>query len=150
MDCSPPGSSVHGDSLGKSTGLGCHALLQGIFQPRSSALQVDFLPSDSSGKPKSIYNAEQFHIRQSSQLRLGISGAGNIPVSPETWSCSLAALLVKVLKQREANLTVFCCTADLFLTAGEKSWENITVTSVADIPQVALLSPCFSYLKCLM
>ena len=31
MDCTPPGSSVHGDSLGKNTGVGCHALLQGIF-----------------------------------------------------------------------------------------------------------------------
>ena len=31
MDCSLPGSSVHGDSLGKNTGMGCHALLQGIF-----------------------------------------------------------------------------------------------------------------------
>ena len=30
-DCSPPCSSVHGDSPGKSTGVGCHALLQGIF-----------------------------------------------------------------------------------------------------------------------
>ena len=29
MDCSPPGSSVHGDSPGKNTGVGCHALLQG-------------------------------------------------------------------------------------------------------------------------
>ena len=31
MDCSPSGSSVHGDSPGKNTGVGCHALLQGIF-----------------------------------------------------------------------------------------------------------------------
>ena len=31
MDRSPPGSSVHGDSPGKNTGLGCHACLQGIF-----------------------------------------------------------------------------------------------------------------------
>ena len=31
VDCSPPGSSVHGDSPGKNTGVGCHALLQGIF-----------------------------------------------------------------------------------------------------------------------
>ena len=29
MDCSPPGSSVHGNSPGKNTGVGCHALLQG-------------------------------------------------------------------------------------------------------------------------
>ena len=31
MDCSSPGSSVHGDSPGKNTGMSCHALLQGIF-----------------------------------------------------------------------------------------------------------------------
>ena len=31
MNCSPPGSSVHGDFTGTNTGLGCHALLQGIF-----------------------------------------------------------------------------------------------------------------------
>ena len=31
MDYSPPGSSVHGDYPGKNTGVGCHALLQGIF-----------------------------------------------------------------------------------------------------------------------
>ena len=31
MDYSPQGSSVHGDSPGKNTAVGCHALLQGIF-----------------------------------------------------------------------------------------------------------------------
>ena len=31
MDCSLPGSSDHGDSPGKNTGVGCHSLLQGIF-----------------------------------------------------------------------------------------------------------------------
>ena len=31
MDCSPPDSSVHGDSPSKNTGLDCHALLQGIL-----------------------------------------------------------------------------------------------------------------------
>ena len=30
-DCSPPGSSVYGDSPGKNTRVGCHFLLQGIF-----------------------------------------------------------------------------------------------------------------------
>ena len=30
-DCSPPGSSVLGDSPGKNTGVGCQALLQGTF-----------------------------------------------------------------------------------------------------------------------
>ena len=36
MNCSPPGSSVLGDSPGKNTGVGCHALLQGIFQSHGS------------------------------------------------------------------------------------------------------------------
>ena len=36
MDCSPPGSSVHGDSSGKNTGVGCHNLLQGIFPTQGS------------------------------------------------------------------------------------------------------------------
>ena len=57
MDCSPPGSSVHGDSLSKNTGVGCHALLQGIFptegiKPRSLALQADSLPDEPPEKPK--------------------------------------------------------------------------------------------------
>ena len=31
MDCSLPGSAVHGDSPGKNIRVGCHALLKGIF-----------------------------------------------------------------------------------------------------------------------
>ena len=53
MDCSLPGSSVHGDSPGKNTGAGCHALLQGIspIHGLSSCLlsllhwQAGFLPT---------------------------------------------------------------------------------------------------------
>ena len=36
MNYSPPGSSVRGDSPGKNTGVGCHALLQGIFPTQGS------------------------------------------------------------------------------------------------------------------
>ena len=36
MDCSPSDSSVHRDSPGRNTGVGCHALLQGIFQTQGS------------------------------------------------------------------------------------------------------------------
>ena len=36
MDFSLPGSSVHGDAPGKNTGLGCHALCQGIFPTQGS------------------------------------------------------------------------------------------------------------------
>jgi len=36
MDCSLPGSSVHGDSPGKNTGVGFHTLLQGVFLTQGS------------------------------------------------------------------------------------------------------------------
>ena len=55
MDCSPPGSSVHGDSLGKNTRVGCYALLQGIFPtqgPNPGLLHCRcILPSEPPGKP---------------------------------------------------------------------------------------------------
>ena len=37
MDRSPPCSSVHGNSPGQNTGVGCHALLQGIFPTQGSS-----------------------------------------------------------------------------------------------------------------
>ena len=39
-DCSPPGSSIHGDFPGKNTRMGCQALLQGIFPTRGSDLDL--------------------------------------------------------------------------------------------------------------
>ena len=36
MDYGLPGSSVHGDSPGKNTGIGCHGFLQGIFLTQGS------------------------------------------------------------------------------------------------------------------
>ena len=56
MDRSPPGSSVHGGSPGKKTGVGGHVLLQGNLpdpgiKPRSPELQVDSLLSAPPGKP---------------------------------------------------------------------------------------------------
>ena len=56
LGCSPPGSSVHGDSPGENTGVGCHALLQGSSQPRDrtqvSHIAGEFLLSEPPGKPK--------------------------------------------------------------------------------------------------
>ena len=60
MDCSLPGSSVHGDSPGKNIEVGCHALLQGIFptqglNPSLLCLlhwQMDSLPPVPPGKLK--------------------------------------------------------------------------------------------------
>ena len=38
MDCSPPDSSIHGDSPDKNTRVDCHALLQGIFPTQGLSL----------------------------------------------------------------------------------------------------------------
>ena len=42
-DCSPLGSSVHGDSPGRNTGVGCHFLLQGIFLTQRLNLRLLWL-----------------------------------------------------------------------------------------------------------
>ena len=54
MDCSLPGSSIHGIFPGKNTGVGCHFPLQGNLpdpgiEPGSPALQADALPSEPPG-----------------------------------------------------------------------------------------------------
>ena len=49
MDCSPPGSSVHGDSPGKNTGGGCDALLQGIFPTQGSNPHLFMFPALAGG-----------------------------------------------------------------------------------------------------
>ena len=59
VGCSPLGSSAHGDSPGKNTRVGCHALLQGIFPTQGyhpfllSLLPwlADSLPLAPPGKP---------------------------------------------------------------------------------------------------
>ena len=49
MDCSPSGSSVHGDSPGKNTSPGDFS--DPGIKSGSPALQVDSLPSEPPGKP---------------------------------------------------------------------------------------------------
>ena len=56
MDFSPPSFSVHEDSPGKNTGVGCHTLLQGIFPTRDqsqvSRIVGGFFTVWAPGKPK--------------------------------------------------------------------------------------------------
>ena len=46
LDCSPPGSSVHGILQARILELVAISFPRGSSQPRSSALQVDSLPSE--------------------------------------------------------------------------------------------------------
>ena len=76
--CQTPQSN--GDSLGKNTGVGCHALLQGILiypgiEFKSSTLQVDSLPSESPGTPKNMGVAGLFLLHgkfQTQELNQGL------------------------------------------------------------------------------
>ena len=62
VDCSLPGSSVHGESPGKSTRVSNNALLHGIFPTQGSNLcllyllywQVGSLPLAPPGKPSGV------------------------------------------------------------------------------------------------
>ena len=62
MDCSSPGSSVHGIFKARITGVGYHFLLQGIFPTQGSNLhllcvlhwQADSSPLGSTGKPRAL------------------------------------------------------------------------------------------------
>ena len=47
IGCSLPGSSVHGDSPGKNTGVGCHFLLLGIFPTQGLNLCILHWQADS-------------------------------------------------------------------------------------------------------
>ena len=54
MDYRPPGSSVHGGSPGKNTGVGCHTLLQGIFPIQGSNLSLLYLQAESLYDPDTL------------------------------------------------------------------------------------------------
>ena len=76
MHCSPPDSSAHGDSPDKNTGVGYHALLQGIFPTQGSnpgldslPSEADSLPSEPPGKPKNTGVGSLSLSRGSSRLR---------------------------------------------------------------------------------
>ena len=72
-DCSPPGTSVYEDSPGKNTEWvatpSSSESSQSRIEPRSPTLQVDSLPSESSGKPKNTGWVAYPFSRGSSQPR---------------------------------------------------------------------------------
>ena len=56
MDCNPSGSSVLGESPGKNTGVGCHALLQGIFTTQGSRIIGRFFSIWAMGEAQEYWN----------------------------------------------------------------------------------------------
>ena len=76
IDHSPPGSSVHGMLQARILGVGCHALLQGIFPTQGSNLrllrllhrQVGSLPLVPPGKPEGRLVPPQNHMPSQSYV----------------------------------------------------------------------------------
>ena len=91
----PTSSFVHGDSLGKNTQVGCHALLQGALpspgiEPRSFALQVDSLPP---GPPRKLKNTGVGNLSLlqenflTQELNGGLQNCERILYQLSDWEC---------------------------------------------------------------
>ena len=82
IDCSPPGSSVHGVFPGKNTGVGCRFLLQGIFLTQRSNLgllhwQAHSLPLSHMGSP--VWPKTGHLISQSLKFSISKKWVQNLP-----------------------------------------------------------------------
>ena len=84
MDCSPPGSSVHGDSPGKNTGVGCHlpSLYSRLAIPifkciGNSSIRIELLP----------WNSPEFinRLHFPSKLNLDSNNNNKIPSRNESF-----------------------------------------------------------------
>ena len=88
MDCSPPGSSVYGDSPGKNTEVCCYALLQVIFPTQGSNpgllhCRADSLLTEPLGNPRILeWIAYPFCMVSSWSIELGSPAlqVGSLPV----------------------------------------------------------------------
>ena len=78
----PLGSSVHGNSPGKNTGVGCHALSKPGIEPRSPTLLADSSLTEPAGKPKNT------GVHSLSLLQ------GNFPTQESNWGLLLCRWLL--------------------------------------------------------
>ena len=94
-----PGSSVYGDSPGKNTGVGCYALLQGIYSTQES-------------------NSALPHCRQ---ILYHLSHQGSPPQNTEVGSLSL---LQEIFPTQESNQDILHCRWILYQLSyqGSRRW----------------------------
>jgi len=81
MDCSLPGSSVHGDSPGKNTEVGRHSHLQGIFPTQGN-------------KPRSLFGKWILYCLRKSQVNLILNLSGHLSFTATN------SLVYKVMDER--------------------------------------------------
>ena len=96
MDCSPPGSSVHGASPGKNTGVSCHALLQGVFStPGSEPVSLTSL-----ALPGGIFTTRATYVQTHQSLippnKIGIKSL-MLPLHPFTVKTKESLFLLSLI-----------------------------------------------------
>ena len=86
-DCSSPGSSVHGIFPDKNTGVGCHALLQGIFPTQGSNLSLLCLLQLESGFFTADQGGQKTLYKQLSlfSMHLSVSGRRRLKFEHFNW-----------------------------------------------------------------
>ena len=130
MDYSPPDSSVHGDSPGTNIGVGCHALLQGIFPtqglnpglPRCRSVVLYSLSHQ--GSPRILEWVAYPFSRGSSQPRswTGVSCiAGGFFTS---WAVLLRAALIEQLWWSSIKLFFWCRSEKLLKNKNDQATSS--------------------------
>ena len=115
VDYSLPHSFIHGIFPGKSTGAGCHCLLQSIFpnpgiEPGSPTLWADTWPSEPPGSPRWV----QASVRSS-----GINHAGGIPTAVLVCKVCKSSAMLSASRLRYSSFSLRkrsqCCVKNFFL-----------------------------------
>ena len=115
MGCSVPGSSVHGDSPGKNTGVGYHTFLQGIF------------PTQGSNPGLPYYRQILYHLSHQG--------------SPRIWEW-VAYPISRDLREQQATRTMHVNHVGHFGEGSGGSSEEIRITASAVPPQACVQQKC--------
>ena len=115
MDCSPPGSFVHEDSPSKNTGVGCHAILQGIFLTQGLNLsllcllhwQMGSLPLAATGKHMCVCIYIYIYIYTHTHIHIYIPQKKNGILPFETTYIYLECIILCETSQTEKNNTLW-------------------------------------------
>ena len=135
MYCSLPGCSVHGHSPGKNAGVGCHALLQGIFPTQGSNPALPhcrqiFLPSVPPGKPAfSCFCLSEQHQHLSSCINQ----------KPRSHSWDFLPLDLLSLQNSTCHSTLRICT---FLYLPSPLTTLVSATAVCSLTRAPKGAPC--------
>ena len=150
MDCSLSGSCVHADSPHKNTGVGCHALLQGIFPTQGSSpcllsllhWQASTLTLMPPRKPNILNNSgdeekclERNKLPKPSQGKIGNQ---NRPITSEL---SWAELSSVSYIQLFATPWTAACQASLSTTNSQSLLKLMSIESVMPSNHLILCCP---------